>query len=101
MNSLTIEQLNLIKNYWEQNRILNSQIFEIEMFKESHCVYSKKVDHKIIADLNQELEDIRQQLDELNTNYEKMLGEHDIYLCDRSMNEDLFMFVNDGFIVDG
>ncbi len=79
--------------------MLNSKISNIEMRKETAAVYSTD-DYDTVFDMlekmDQEIRQVEEDIEQLDAKYEEMLLEQGMELYDRSMEGDLFKFINDG-----
>jgi DNA-directed RNA polymerase alpha subunit len=99
MQSLSQEQYKLISKYWEQRKMLNSKISDMEMRKETTAVYSREDEDTIfelLEKMDQEINQVEKDIEQLDCEYEEMLLEQGMELYDRSMEGDLFKFINDG-----
>ena len=98
MNRLTQEQLTSIKNYWKNHRSLESELETLDFRMHTIFIYGTESDdiEKMVNEVEGEMNDVRRKIQQLEENYEVMLNGYGIYLCDRSMDEDLFAFINDG-----
>ncbi len=99
MQSLSQEQYELISKYWEQREMLNSKISDIEMRKETTAVYSEDdydTVFEMLEKMDQEIRQVEEDIEQLDAKYEEMLLEQGMELYDRSMEGDLFKFINDG-----
>lgn len=98
MNTLTREQSRSITKYWRNRRNLEYKLMMIELRMESIFAYGTETDNieEMIDEVEGEIRQMNVKIKKLDEEYEVMLNGHGIRLYDRSMEEDLFAFVNDG-----
>lgn len=114
MNTLTQEQIDEIKSYWNQRKKLENEISILHINMEqcyaekcdieydSDTEYDPIEDHeqKIdarIDELNKEIKEFEQIITLLDQEYEITINGYGLSLYDRNMDEELFTFINDGF----
>lgn len=98
MNTLTREQSRSITKYWRNRRNLEYKLMMIELRMETIFAYGTETDNieEMIDEVEGEIRQMNVKIKKLDEEYEVMLNGHGIRLYDRSMEEDLFAFVNDG-----
>jgi len=104
MNTLNIEQIESIRNYWERRNEFTSQINEI-LAQIEYTLVSKNLDcdedeeeesTNEISVMEQNMEEINKTIETIDAEYEEMLLGFGLRLYDRDMEEDLFSFINNG-----
>jgi hypothetical protein len=98
MNTLTREQLKSITKYWRNRRSLEHKLMMINLRMETIFAYGTESDNieEMIDEVEGEIRQMNVKIQKLDEEYEVMLNGHGIRLYDRSMEEDLFAFINDG-----
>ena len=98
MNTLTREQSRSITKYWRNRRNLEYKLMMIELRMETIFAYGTESDNieEMIDEVEGEIRQMNVKIKKLDEEYEVMLNGYGIRLYDRSMEEDLFAFVNDG-----
>ena len=98
MNTLTREQSRSITKYWRNRRNLEYKLMMIELRMETIFAYGTESDNieEMIDEVEGEIRQMNGKIKKLDEEYEVMLNGYGIRLYDRSMEEDLFAFVNDG-----
>jgi len=113
MNTLTQEQFNAIKAYWDERQKLELEISYLrinieqcyaEMMDNDYDDYDyddydynqQKLD-AIIDGFNKEIEEINEKISLMDKEYEINIISYGLSLYDRNMDEKLFNFINNGF----